>query len=741
MPRPRNKRTWTFALATVVAASVILSLVALLYISVTGEEVPRYAMEAQRARDAADVTAERAALEALSEVDPQHVESLERLARIARQEGRFIDAAKHWGEVATLDPMHAKARFEQARNLYAVGDYRQVIELLSLESGRSNPDAQALLAMALLGTGRLEEADAIIERVSGSDPAHPPIRMLVADRLFLDDRLDEAEAAYRGLLDVEEVAAGAHLGLVQVLIRSGEQERAVELMRRRPPDDQASYQLLTAHAEFWRQTGHLEVALTTYRRLLETQGPLPEVIVPMAELTASKGDAAALSELRDRLVGTTAPALAARHYLDAMASYVEKSPQAALQRLGWSEGHYGNRDLFRWMELDSALRLGLTERAEAAVRVLKGLNLAPLRRGHAADLVAARASRWADQGNSEKAGALARLALELQSDHAPARLALARAALIGGREQEAVTLAGRLLEEGRLRAGALEVLGRTSMEVGDMESAERHFRALSESLPNASTGPYWLGVCLFRQGDYANAVTHLRVAYERNPEPRVSAALLDALIRAEDWDSALALAEEQIAQPEAPTRAIGWAYKAGVHRARGELPRSVEAYRKAMEEQPDRVAYALAAADLLIDLGEHDGARQILSEAAQRAPDHRVLRFKRGYLAQRMGEAETATGLYRGLLADFPDWALVMVNLSELLGAADDTREEAVEMASRAADLTPRWQVAHWNLAQRAMEAGEPDRARQAARQVLEISPEHADARALLAELGRQAQQ
>ena len=109
-------------------------------------------------------------------------------------------------------------------------------------------------------------------------------------------------------------------------------------------------------------------------------------------------------------------------------------------------------------------------------------------------------------------------------------------------------------------------------------------------------------------------------------------------------------------------------------------------------------------------------------------------------LAQLMGEAETASVLYRGLLADFPDWAVVMVNLSELLGAGEETREEAVQMASRAADLTPRWQVARWNLAQRAMEAGDPDRARQAARQVLEISPDHADARALLAELDQPAQ-
>jgi tetratricopeptide (TPR) repeat protein len=697
-------------------------------------------VKAQEARDANDSTAEREALEALSEADPQHVESLERLARIARQEGRILDAARQWGKVAALDPTSTEARFEQARNLYAAGDYRQVVEILSLESEETNPDAQALRAMALLGMGRVEEADAIIDRVSGSDPGHAQTRLLSADRLFVDDRLDEAEAAYRELLDVEEVAAGAHFGLVQVLIRRGEQERAVALMRQRPADDGASYQLLIAHAEFWRQTGHLEDALATYRRLLEHQGPVPEVIVPMGELTASEGDAAELTKLRDKLVGTTASALAARHYLDAMAAYVEKSPEAALQRLAWSERYYGNRDLFRWMELDSAVRLGLGDRAGAAARVLKGLELAPIRLGHAADLVAVHAAQWVDRGDRETAEALAGLAMELQPDHGAARLTLARSALIGGRVQEAAVLARRLLEEGRMRAGALEVLGRASMNDGDMEAAEGHFRALAEALPDAFTGPYWLGVCLFRQGDYADAVTQLRVAYQRNPEPRVSTSLLDALIRAEDWDGAFALAEEQIAQPQPAARAMGWAYKAGVHRSRGELPQSVEAYRKAMEEQPDRIVYALAAADLLIDLGEHDRARQILDKAAQRAPKHRILRFKRAYLAQIRGETDAATRLYRELLMDFPDWAIVMVNLSELLGTAEETRAEAVQLGSRAVELTPGWDVAQWNLARRAMEAGDEDTARRAVRQVVELLPANADAQALLTELDEKKQ-
>ena len=88
MPSPpmHRKKTWAVALAGVVAASVIVSLFALLVISLSHEEIPGYIVEAQRARDAQDLGAERAALEALKESDPHHIKSLEDLARIAREE-------------------------------------------------------------------------------------------------------------------------------------------------------------------------------------------------------------------------------------------------------------------------------------------------------------------------------------------------------------------------------------------------------------------------------------------------------------------------------------------------------------------------------------------------------------------------------------------------------------------------------------------------------------------------------
>ena len=208
MSSPREKKTWAIALAGVVGGSVILSLLALLVISVTHEDIPGFVVEAQKARDSQDLKGERAALESLREADPHRIESLEELARISRKEGRLVDAANLWGEVAALDPLHASAHLEQARNLYAAGDYRSVLEILSLDLLQNDPDAQTLHAMTLLGTGRTQEAEALIARVMAAHPEHAAARLLHADQLLLDDQLDAAEVAYSQLLDEAATAAG-----------------------------------------------------------------------------------------------------------------------------------------------------------------------------------------------------------------------------------------------------------------------------------------------------------------------------------------------------------------------------------------------------------------------------------------------------------------------------------------------------------------------------------------------------
>jgi len=324
------------------------------------------------------------------------------------------------------------------------------------------------------------------------------------------------------------------------------------------------------------------------------------------------------------------------------------------------------------------------------------------------------------------------MALQFEPGYPPAQIIQARAALVARDHESASGLAMGLLDDPGMRPAALEILGRVALQQQQWTQALAHFEALAVALPQSALGPYWLGVARFREGNPAAAQDHLMLAHRRNPSPRIASALVDVLISTEQWDSAAQLAGGYTKADSALERGLGHAWLGGVQRAKGDLEGAAKSYRAAVQEQPDRIAYTLAAADLLIDLQRFEQASALLDQASMKAPQHRLLQFKRAYLAQLAGNAAAAEQGYRSVLQRDPDWALPLLNLSEVVAADAGRSLESMELAERAARLAPRWMAAHWNLAQRAHEAENGEMARAAAMRVIELDPQHAGARAML---------
>ncbi|WP_295883791.1 tetratricopeptide repeat protein [uncultured Thiohalocapsa sp.] len=361
----------------------------------------------------------------------------------------------------------------------------------------------------------------------------------------------------------------------------------------------------------------------------------------------------------------------------------------------------------------------------------------PVRLARVTTLLVAEARDFAAAGDAATAAALADAALALVPELPAAQLVAARAALLAGEEERVVAYARPLLDDPDHRSAALEVLGRAALRTADTTRAADYFAELAAAAPQAAVGRYWQGVTAARAGDLAGAEAHLRAAYDQRPDPRIEAALMDVLLARSDWQAALALARTLTDAEDAATRARGQAYLGGVLRAQGDAAAAAAAYADAAATDPARAAYALAAADLFMGLERWEEADRLLAAAGARHPDNRYVAFKRALLAQRAGRADEAAQRYRALLADTPGWALPMVNLSELLAADPAAADaEALDLAERAASLTPEWSDAQWNLAERRAEAGDTAGALAAARAVLALAPEHSAAQALVQRLG-----
>jgi tetratricopeptide (TPR) repeat protein len=689
----------------------------------------------EQARSANDETGERTALQSLLKQDPHDVPALERLAALARAEGRWSEAAGYWAQVARFNPLHEGARFEQARNLAAAGDVAALLDLLGQAGASPSAPEQVLVARALMMRGDLKGARERSQAALTADPSLPAARLLGADIAFADGDDAGAGATYRGLLADAEAKAAANLGLAQLAMRAGDSAGALAQLSAMGSVD--GFQALEARAQLYRQLERLDLAEADLRTLLAKYGPIPDAVVPLAELRAGAGDRAGVHQLRLGLTGGDTPSLAARHYLQALEEYLGGNLTSARDYLGWAGELYGGRDLYRWVRLDLGARLGDPGLSAPAVESMRRGVLGQTRRNAAAALLASQAATRADAGEVRVAAELARQALDLVPGLPAAQIVLARTALIGGDAKGAREQAAALADDPRWRPLALELLGRAALDLDDLEGAERYFDLLAATDPKAAAPLYWQGLVDYRQGELAAAEGRLAEADRRRSDPRIEAALIDVLIARADWTQAEALARRVAELKEPQDRARGLAYLGGLHRAQGRVEEAAADYRKAFETDPGRSPYALTAADLEIARKGYGAARAILERAATRHPDNRYIAFKLALVDQLDGQGAEAISRYRLLLALTPDWALPMVNLSELLAGDPATRPESLRLAERAADLTPDWTDSRWNLAQRQAEAGANALAVAAARQVLAHAPDHAGAAELVARLGQ----
>lgn len=105
--------------------------------------------------------------------------------------------------------------------------------------------------------------------------------------------------------------------------------------------------------------------------------------------------------------------------------------------------------------------------------------------------------------------------------------------------------------------------------------------------------------------------------------------------------------------PDSPQARDGWALLANAERGRGHLAAAAEAYRKALAAGFDADLTGQLA-QVLLEEGRSEEARDLLAAALPRAPGHVGLRFLAGLAEAQAGRPESAKAAWRALLADAP---------------------------------------------------------------------------------------
>jgi tetratricopeptide (TPR) repeat protein len=251
---------------------------------------------------------------------------------------------------------------------------------------------------------------------------------------------------------------------------------------------------------------------------------------------------------------------------------------------------------------------------------------------------------------------------------------------------------------------------------------------------------YAEGFALLQRGDYARAIVQFREAATRDPLTadapetrevmgRVAAAFRDGLVQ-------VAIQQLQAAITLAPARAEPHRRLGRVYLADREYDNAINELRTAVRLDPSDERARLVLADALADTGQYPEAEQALWDTIEAVPASGQARYALGRLYQRQGQYPRALREFGEAVTFGP--LLGLNGLYAIIGALNVDQQNfdaAIDAYARRVDVHPNDAAAHHDLGRTYARLDRDAEARAEFEVVLMLNPNHADARAALAQL------
>ncbi len=246
-------------------------------------------------------------------------------------------------------------------------------------------------------------------------------------------------------------------------------------------------------------------------------------------------------------------------------------------------------------------------------------------------------------------------------------------------------------------------------ELGHDEAADTAkmialLRQVVEDDPQVIDAWFSLGNVYYRQGDFAEALTHFSKALALKPDYDL------ALINMANAYRALGRDDEALAGYEHYLRVDpknAWVqYQAGeIHLDRGATDRAAEYFRQALAIDPKVASARVALGVVALNRGDTAAAERELRAALETSPEVRLAHFNLGVIAESRGDVGAALAAYREEFARHDDAYKAIFNAARLL--QQRRSPEARALFERAVTINTRFAEGHFYLAQAKLAAGD----------------------------------
>ncbi|MEI8248093.1 MAG: tetratricopeptide repeat protein [Lentisphaerota bacterium] len=719
-------------IASVIVAVACIALIG--YFALSYKNMADYMAEANLALNAEDYNRAAEILEAVISREVSNESAHRKLAAIYEQKGQPGTAVYYWRNVAKLNPLDRDVVLKIGENLLACRRYDEVVELLKpyLDSGKITPQEKICLCKAFLYNGQRKQAEPVIAEMLAADPDNIAWLLLKASMLASDGQHKAAADIFNRINSENAgIKSAVLIGLGNCARASGKMDKAEEYYLQALKVERNSVGPKFVLAGFYRDTGKNDKTAVLYWEILNRVPGSLEAIIPLAEIYAAKSDVPVLNRLIKEILVENKTAVASRNYIRAMITFIHNDFSETSKLLKRSTA-YWRRPAYQWMLFKTSLPMkDYPSVSDAAAQLLRVKDSDKARK-----VIADAMGETASQAMLDEDYTYAEKLMNEIEQIDPVNRINARLLMLSkyrhGEYLEALRQAGTMLEFNPDSLEALEIQGRSLLQLNKPEKAVESFLKLIKIRPDSPVGLYLAAQAYRQAGNLVMAKEYIGKASKLSTEDNEIAEFAFMLcIEFKDYAGAKNITGNLLKSENRNTRALGWFLTGEMFNSKGDYAAAEENYKKAYELDPDTLRYCFLYSEMLIKTGKTAEAGRLLEYFYSTKSINPVVAFKMAYWEQKYGSLEKAVKIYEDLLHKMPYWNAVLVNLSEAYASLNDPRR-ADEYSEKAVFQSPEWAPVWICAGRRAMAGKDLLKAEEHFVHALAIESGNAEAKTLL---------
>ena len=584
---------------------------------------------------------------------PQAAPPVLLMGQIKAQQGDTKAAQDLFTKAAQMDQGSVPARIMLGRLRASEQDLEGALSEFDA-AVRTDPTsvvAARTKAAALIQQKRTREAVQFLEGAVKAESAVPGLHGLLAEAYATDNQIDKARAAFQKQLDLDPKSLEARMGLARIALRQQKDDEALGYLQavvKTNPDHLPALLLLGGVSE---RLGRYDQAIGPLAAAVKSNPAQPSLALALASLRQQTGE-------YDAIIAD-------------MSELLRRYPEFNAARVMRAQAYLAKRDAAG----------GLQDLTEAARVNPKDAGV---------QLLLARA--YAVMGRVPEAQAAYRQALKLNPNLEPAQRELA---LIEGGKRDPQVAAKRIQELRSLvqrdprNVQYREALARALLSSGQLKEGEAELKALLDTAPGHVGGNLLMADLRIRQKRVDEAVPHLRTALRTNPNSLEANVALARYLRSQGRrEEALPFYEAALrinsALPDLKLE-LGIIY--------AEMGRLNDALRLAQELEksvPKSPVPPTLRGQVLLAQGNVKGAEAAFTDAVALGGNVGAAHRGLGQALASQGQPDRAIEQYRKALAKNENDVITLNNLAWLLVDAKKQPDQALPLATKAAQLAPR---------------------------------------------------